>query len=71
MILNINFSIKIIRQSRRGQKKFMGGKITESITENYYFSKYRGGTCPPGPHWIRPLETEKRKKKEIINKEEK
>jgi hypothetical protein len=33
-----------------GKKNFQGGQITENITEKHYFSKSKGGTCPP---WIK------------------
>jgi hypothetical protein len=50
-MLNIFFSIKIIRQFRRAKKKIQEEQITESIIEKYYFLKSRGGTYP----WI-PLD---------------
>jgi hypothetical protein len=30
-----------------GKKNFQGGTRAENITEKHYFSKSRGGTCPP------------------------
>jgi hypothetical protein len=42
MILNIFFSIKIIRQFRGGKKKFR----ERQITEKRYFSKSRGELPP-------------------------
>jgi hypothetical protein len=42
------FSIKLIRQSEEGAKQFSRKEpITESITENHYFSKSRGNTMHP------------------------
>jgi hypothetical protein len=58
------FSIKLIRQSR-------GGGITEGITEKYCFSKSSGGSCPPGPtyirHWSKQRAVDYYSKDEVMN----
>jgi hypothetical protein len=46
MILNIFFSIKLIRQSRGGKKNFQGGQTIKNITEKHCFSKSRGTAAP-------------------------
>jgi hypothetical protein len=51
MILNIFFSIKLIRQFREGQ-------TIENIAEKHYFSKSRGGgALPPRATVDPPLST--------------
>jgi hypothetical protein len=46
MILNIFFSIKLIRQFREAKKISKGGQTTENITEKYYFLKFREAATP-------------------------
>jgi hypothetical protein len=48
-MLNIFFSIKLIRQFSGGKKNFQGGQTTENITEKHCFSKSRGAAAPPPP----------------------
>jgi hypothetical protein len=54
MILNIFFSIKLIRQFRRAKKNFMGGKLPKALPKNTIFQNSKRGSCPSGVHQIHP-----------------
>jgi hypothetical protein len=46
MILNIFFSIKLIRQFRGAKKNFRGGQINEKLIEKHCFSKSKEAAGP-------------------------
>jgi hypothetical protein len=57
MILNIFFSIKLIRQSR-GQKNFPeGDKLPKVLPKSTVFQNPGGAAAPPGTLCIHPCDT--------------